>query len=229
MPFFKKGDLNNPSFRQKRKKNRILTEKSSGKPFSPRLRTTVLKRIARGIESNSVLAEAGIRHKNAAKRWKDMLEDKGNITPLKITCGRPRKVKKHSPEENVLEKLAQNVPYASTAVLACRLLNKSGVDISSRTVRRQLYSRAEERFSFKTPNKSCSEVNLERVIDMQMEYLEGMHQAIDQNLCCPQEFYFADECPIFVGVMPRKGRYKKVHSFMEEFPTVRRSSLFIER
>ena len=44
---------------------------------------------------------------------------------------------------------------------------------------------------------------------MQMGYLEGMHQAIDQNLCCPQEFYFADECPIFVGVMPRKGRCRK--------------------
>ena len=84
MPF-KRGDLNNPSFRQKRKKNRIVTQKSSGKPFSPRLRTTVLKRIASDIESNSVLAEAGIRDKNAAKRWKDMLEDKGNITPLKIT------------------------------------------------------------------------------------------------------------------------------------------------
>ena len=108
-------------------------------------------------------------------------------------------------KKKVLEKLAENDPYASIEVLACRFLNKSGIDISSRTVRRQLYSRAEERFSYKTPNKSCSEVNLERVIDMQMGYLEGMHQAIDQNLCCPQEFYFADELPIFVGVLPRKG------------------------
>ena len=31
---FKKGDLNNPSFRQKRKKYRILTQQSSGKPCS---------------------------------------------------------------------------------------------------------------------------------------------------------------------------------------------------
>jgi len=72
-----------------------------------------------------------------------------------------------------------------------------------------LYSRAEEKFSYKTPNKSCSEVNLERIIDIQMGYLEGMHQAIDQNQCSPQEFYFADKWPIFVGVLPRKGRSRK--------------------
>ena len=39
---------------------------------------------------------------------------------------------------------------------------------------------------------------------MQMGYLEGIHNAIDQSWCCPQEFYLADECPIFVGVLPRK-------------------------
>ena len=72
MPF-KKGDLNNPSFRQKRKKNRIVTQKSSGKPFSPRLRTTVLERIASGVESSSVIAEAGIRDKNAWLRMAEML------------------------------------------------------------------------------------------------------------------------------------------------------------
>ena len=98
----------------------------------------MLKCIVSGIESSSVLTESGIRDKNDAKRWKDMLEDRGNITPLKITCGGLRKVKKHSPEEKGLEKLAENDPCTSTEVLVCRFLNKSGVDISSRTVRRQL-------------------------------------------------------------------------------------------
>ena len=87
-------------------------------------------------------------------------------------------------------------------ISVCRLLNKSGINISSRTVCRQLYSRADERFRYKTPNKSCSGDNLERVIDMQMGYLEGMHHAIDQSRCCPQEFYFIDECPLFFGVLP---------------------------
>ena len=64
---------------------------------------------------------------------------------------------------------------------------------------------------------------------MQMAYLEGMHQAIDQNQCSPQEVYFADECPIFVGVLPGKGPSRKGNSFTEEFPTVQRSSLFIQR
>lgn len=78
----------------------------------------------------------------------------------KILC-RPRKVKRHSPEEKVLEKLAKDNPYASMEVLVCRLLNKSDIDISSRTVSPQLYSRADERFGYKTPNKSCSEDKLE--------------------------------------------------------------------
>ena len=56
-----------------------------------------------------------------------------------------------------------------------------------------------------------------------------MQQAIDQNLRCPQESYFADECPIFVGYLSRKGRCRKVTSFMEEFPIVQRSLLFIQR
>lgn len=34
-------------------------------------------------------------------------------------------------------------------------------------------------------------------------------QAIDQNLCCPQELYFADKSPIFVGVLQRIGRCRK--------------------
>lgn len=130
-----------------------------------------------------------------------------------------------------MEKLAENDPYTSTEVLACRFLNKSGIDISSRTVRRQLYSRAEARFSYKTPNKSCSDVNLERVIDMQMGYLEGMHQTMDQNLCCPQEFYFVDEMNALFLLVSYHGKAdaEKVHSFMEEFPTIRRSSIFTQR
>ena len=55
---------------------------------------------------------------------------------------------------------------------------------------------------------------------MQMGYLEGMHDAIDQSRCCPQEFYFADECHIFVGVLPQNSTVEKANSFMEEFPTI---------
>ena len=44
---------------------------------------------------------------------------------------------------------------------------------------------------------------------MQIGYLKGMHQVIDQNLCCPQEFYLADESPIFVSVLPQKCRCRK--------------------
>ena len=131
-----------------------------------------------------------------------MVQVSGDFTPLKRCGGRPRKVTKHSFEEKVLKKLAKDNPYTSMKVFACQLLNKSGINISSRTVCRQLYSRADEMFSYKTPNKSCSGDNLERVIDMQMGYLEGMHHAIDQSRCCPQEFYFIDECPLFFGVLP---------------------------
>lgn len=49
--FFHKRDVNYPSFRQKRKKNHIVPRKSSGKPFSPRLQTRVLKRMVSGVES----------------------------------------------------------------------------------------------------------------------------------------------------------------------------------
>ena len=67
MPF-KKGDLNNLSFRQKRKKNRMVTQKSSEKPFSPRLQTIVLERIASGVESSSVLAETNTPPKDG-RTW----------------------------------------------------------------------------------------------------------------------------------------------------------------
>ena len=165
MPF-KKRDLNNPSFKQKRKKILVAAKKRSGQAYSPWLRTTVLQRIASGILSKTVLAVAGIRDKNAPKRWKDIFQVSRGVTPLKRSGGRPRKVKRHSPKEKVLEKLAKDNPYASMEVLVCRLLNKSGIDISSRTVSPQLYSRADERFGYKTPNKSCSEDKLEWVIDM---------------------------------------------------------------
>ena len=90
-----------------------------------------------------------------------MVQVSGDFTPLKRCGGRPRKVTKHSFEEKVLEKLAKDNPYTSMKVFACQLLNKSGINISSRTVCRQLYSRADEMFSYKTPNKSCSGDNLE--------------------------------------------------------------------
>ena len=158
---FKKRDLNNPSFKQKRKKTLVAAGKRSGKAYSPWLRTTVLERIASGISSKTVLAVAGIRDKNAPKRWKDIFQVSRDVISLKRSGGRPRIVKRHSPEEKVLEKLAKDNPYTSMEVLVCRLLNKSGIDISSRTVSPQLYSRADERFSYKTPNKPCSEDNLE--------------------------------------------------------------------
>lgn len=211
MPF-KKGDLNNPSFKQKRRSTKISptsSRENRGKPFSPRLRAAVLQRIKSGIDVNTALADACVRDKNAAKRWKDLLQDTGNVTPLKRSGGRPRKVAKGSPEEKLLERLADKDPYCSTEIIACRLLNRTEIEISSRTVRRQLYKRADDRFSYKTPNTSCSEVNLERVLDMQMGYLDGMHSAIAQGLCSEDEFYFADECPIFIGVLPRKGRCRK--------------------
>ena len=160
MPF-KKRDLNNPSFKQKRKKTLVAAGKRSGKAYSPWLRTTVLERIASGISSKTVLAVAGIRDKNAPKRWKDIFQVSRDVTSLKRSGGRPRIVKRHSPKEKVLEKLAKDNPYTSMEVLVCQLLNKSGIDISSRTVSPQLYSRADERFSYKTPNKPCSEDNLE--------------------------------------------------------------------
>lgn len=66
-----------------------------------------------------------------------------------------------------------------------------------------------ERFRKKTPSQLCCEVHLGRVIDIQMGYLEGIHQANDLNLCCPQEFYFANERLLFVGVFPGKSRCRK--------------------
>lgn len=146
-----------------------------------------------------------MRVKNAPKRWKDMVQVSGDVTSLKRSGGRLRKVTKHSPEEQVLEKLTEDDPYASTEILACRLLNKSGTNISSRAVCWQLYSRADERFSYKTPIKTTWSESL----TCRMGYLEGMHNAIDQSQCCPQEFYFADECPIFFGVLPWKGHCRK--------------------
>lgn len=133
MPF-KKGDLNNPSFKQKRRKTLVAAKKSSRNTYSPWLRMTALERMASGILSKTVLAESGMRVKNALKRWKDMVQVSRDVTPLNRSGGRPRKVKKHSPEEKVLEKLTEDDPYASTEVLVCRLLNKSVIEISSRTV-----------------------------------------------------------------------------------------------
>ena len=72
MPF-KKRDLNNPSFKQKRKKTLVAAKKSSRKAYSPWLRMRVLEQIASGFSSKTVLAEAGIRDKHTSKRWKDMV------------------------------------------------------------------------------------------------------------------------------------------------------------
>ena len=128
-----------------------------------------------------------------------------------------------------MEKLAENYPYTSTEVLACRFLNKSAIDISSRTVPPQLYSRGEERFSYKTPNKSCSEVNLERIIDMQMDISkECTKQSI--KTCVVHKIFTSQMNVLFLSVSYHgKSDAKKVHSFMEEFPTVRKSLLFIQR
>ena len=73
MPF-KKGDLNNPSFKQKRRKTLVAAKKSSRNTYSPWLRMTALERMASGILSKTVLAESGMRVKNALKRWKDMVQ-----------------------------------------------------------------------------------------------------------------------------------------------------------
>lgn len=61
-----------------------------------------------GIESKTVLAESGIRDKNAPKGRKDMVQHGGDVTSLKGSGDRPRKVRKHSPEEKGLEKLAED-------------------------------------------------------------------------------------------------------------------------
>lgn len=117
MPF-KKGDLNNPSFKQNRQKTLGAAKKCSGKAYLSRLQMTVLELIASGISSKTVLADAGIRDKNAPKRWKDMVQVSRDVTPLKRSGSRPRKVKKHSPEEKVLEKLTEDYPYASMEVIS---------------------------------------------------------------------------------------------------------------
>ena len=53
---------------------------------------------------------------------------------------------------------------------------------------------------------------------MKMGYIEGMYQAIDLNLCCPLEFYFANERPVFVGVFPRKSRCRKGNQLYRRIP-----------
>lgn len=93
MPF-KKGDLNNPSFKQKRKKTLVAAKKISRNTYSPWLRMTALERMASGILSKTVLAQSGMRVKNALKRWKDMVQVSRDVTPLKRSGVRPRKVKK---------------------------------------------------------------------------------------------------------------------------------------
>lgn len=75
-----------------------------------------------------------------------------------------------------------------------------------------------ERFRKKTPNQFGSEVHLERVIYMQMGYLEGMHKANDLNLCCSQFFYFANERSVFVGVFPGKSRCRKGKQLYRRIP-----------
>lgn len=65
---------------------------------------------------------------------------------------------------------------------------------------------------------------------MQMGHLEGMHNAVYQSGYCPQEFYFADECPLFLVSYHEKAALEKANSFMEEFPTIRKvHSSFCDR
>ena len=228
MPF-KKGDLNNPSFTQKRKKTLVVAKKTVQKGmFTSVLWTTVL--IASSFSSKTVLVKSGIRDKNAPKRWKDMVQVSGDVTPLKRSGDRSRKAKKHSPEEKVLEKLAEDDPYASSGIWACRLLNKSGIYMGSRTVCWQLYSRADERFSYKTPNESCSKDNSERFIDMQMGYIpkECTIQSINPGVV--HKNFTSQMNALFLSVSyHEKGPVEKANSFIEEFPTVWRSTLFIMR
>lgn len=164
-----------------------------------------------------------MRVKNAPKRWKDMVQVSGDVTSLKRSGGRLRKVTKHSPEEQVLEKLTEDDPYASTEILACWLLNKSGTNISSRAVCWQLYSRADERFSYKTPIKTTWSESLTCRWDTSKACTM---QSINPSVV-HKNFTLLMNARFFSVSYHEKAIVEKANSFMEEFPTVWRSTLYL--
>ena len=104
-------------------------------------------------------------------------------------------------------KIARKDPYSSTKVIACNLVEKTGVDINERTVRRELYERLppNKKFSLKEHNTSCLDMNLPGILDMQMAYLEGLDAAIASGSLSIEDMYFEDECPLYKGKLPRYG------------------------
>ena len=190
MPF-KANDMDNPTVKWYRHINRKdnmpdKTVNDTRKPHSPRLRATVLQNIENGVPVQDAHALVGVKDRNASTRWIHQLKSTGTLVDQKKPSGRKRLVAVGSEEQKYLLKTAAKHPYMNTDVLACKLLNHTEnkgkpLDVSRRTIQRELYSRPDEKFVLVSPNKSCSEENLPRVIDSQAAYIEGLTEALENG------------------------------------------------
>ena len=120
-----------------------------------------------------------------------------------------RMIQDGSPEKEQLEELATRDPYGRLVHLSEKLAKTTGLKPSHSTVKRQLYKRANPKFSLKVADTSSMDNNLEKLLDMQMGYLDGLNFALSSGRITAEQLFFMDEFPIYVGKVPGKGRARK--------------------
>ena len=123
--------------------------------------------------------------------------------------GPARMITDGSPEKERLEQLASEDPYGRLIQIAERLAEETGVNPSYSTAKRQLYSRASPKFTLKTADKSTEEKNLDKLLDMQKGYIDGLNFALSSGRISIDQLCFMDEFPIYAGKVPVKGRVRK--------------------
>ncbi|CAH1782358.1 unnamed protein product [Owenia fusiformis] len=111
------------------------------------------------------------------------LEEKGTLENKRRSGGQSRHIPPKSTAEKTLIALAKKDKYASTSKLCVEMKENEGIIVSKRTIRRHLYERNSPNSTFKLKghNLSTSKLNLDRVLDMQMGYLEGLKHALERK------------------------------------------------
>ena len=114
-------------------------------------------------------------------------------------------------DREMLFATADDNPFSTTTELRKVLLEKQGKEICKSTACTELYRRPpmRERFSIKTPNTATKESNLERLYEMQLSYLGGFEDGLANGTIEINKVFFEDECPLFIGGLPRKGRSRR--------------------
>lgn len=223
MPF-RANDPNHPAkvYSAKKRQSRVkyqVVPIYNGNPYSPRVRSTVLAKLRRGVGVQQAAFDAGIADYRTVSRWKAESES-GKVTPSKR--GRKPKIELNSPVDKYARSCATQRPFAPVTDIVKQVARTKGVVTSRSGMTRLLYQRPPKgrRYKLKKPLKSSTDKNLARIIDMQAGYMEGLKQAIDSNAITTDDLYYEDECPIRAGELPAKGRVLETETLYGREPYI---------